>query len=217
MRNEALASLLVVAVLAGAGASYFVSEANPRTITVISTNTATTITTTTYTLPTFCSTPVNPTTSSGMADVYDILPGSLGTICVEYHFDSAGDWSFASPDYGPLYYNNRSSGFYGCSLGSSNATLHAICSTLKIASSVGEFSHGTDSNVSVAYTISAEKNATGIFWLWIGICDPIYVAIGAVPASVSGPTLSCIYITGEPSYETVTGVSSIVVSVVPRT
>jgi len=49
MRNEVLASLLVVAVLAGAGASYFVNEANPRTITVISTITTTLVSTTTET------------------------------------------------------------------------------------------------------------------------------------------------------------------------
>jgi len=210
MRNGVVASLLVIAVLAGAGAGYLVSEANLRTTTVTSTTTETT----TISISTLCSTPVAPTTSSGMADVYVVSPESLGTICVNYHFDTAGSWSFASPGYGPLYYNPRSSSFYGCGE-SFNKTLATICSTLRISASVGEFTHGADQNVSVAYTIAAENNTTGVFWLFIGICDPVYVAIGPVPASVSGPTQTCISISGEPSYEAVTGVSNILVSVVP--
>lgn len=211
MRNGVIASLLVVALLAGAGAGYLVGEANLRTTTTVSTITVvSTSTTISYQAP--CSTPVYPTTSSGMTDVYEVSPGSRGTICVDYHFNAAGNWSFASPDYGPL----NGSSFVSCAGGGFNGTVATSCSTLRITSSVGGFSHGADQNVSVIYTVMAGENATGLFWLFIGFCDPVYVAVGSIPASVSGPIFyGCIFTLDEPSYEAVTAVSNVIVSVVP--
>jgi hypothetical protein len=219
MKNGMIAALLVIAIIGGAGAGYLAGEANPRVTTIVSS--ATTTSTTTLFIEDTCSIPVSPATTAGMTDVYDVSPGSVGTICVNYHFDAAGSLSFASPGYGPLYYgvNNghNTVGYYSCPGGGTfpNGTSATGCSEVRVTSSMGEFSHGADANVSVVYTITAEKNATGVFLLFVDSCDNVPITLGTPPASIVEPAFSCVTSTNQPSYDAVTAVSNIIVSVVP--
>ena len=211
--------MLVAAIIAGAGAGYLASQASPRTVTTVSSTTTTS--TTTVSVENACSIPVSLTTTPGMTDVYEVTPGSVGTSCVNYHCDAAGNFSFASPDYGLLYYGQNNGhdtvGVAGCSGGGTlpNGTEVSDCSNVRVNSSVGEFDHGADANISVVYTIAAEENATGIFVLFLDSCDSVPIAVGSTPASVTEPSLSCITWSSQPSYDAITAVSNVVVSVVP--
>jgi len=156
-----------------------------------------------------CTTPVK-----GNTDVFEIGPGSTGLICVAYHFDSVGLWSFGAPGYGPVIYNESVRSYSDCSVPYGKAAI-ALCSSFKIVSSTGTVFHATGENLTVAYALSAGMNATGLFWFFIAPCDPIAVVVGAFPAHIPPPELSCVATTGNPSGESVTGVSGIETATVP--
>lgn len=159
-----------------------------------------------------CTTPVQPSNASGTADVYVLTPGTVGAICVGYQFRSSGTYSFSTPDFGPL----NGSSFQACGPGGSfNGTTLAPCEHLSITGIPGSINHSGPQNVTVAYTIRADSDAGGLYWLFIGSCDPVVLAIGTAPASVPAPVLLCVSSTQSPSGETVTGVSNVSVAEVP--
>ena len=156
-----------------------------------------------------CATPVK-----GNTDIFALRPGSTGYICVAYHFDSVGIWSFGAPGYGPLI-SNESVGTYSDCRVPYGTTAVALCSSFKIVSSTGTVFHAAGQNFTVAYTLSAGENGTGLFWFFIGPCDPVDVAVGAIPTHIPLRPLSCIATTGNPSRESVSGVSGIETATVP--
>ena len=58
-------------------------------------------------------------------------------------------------------------------------------------------------------------NATGLYWFFIGNCNPIDLVVGELPAHAFPSNLFCISSSGTPSSETVTGVTNINVALVP--
>jgi hypothetical protein len=161
-----------------------------------------------------CLSPVSPSNATGMIEVYQMTPESVGETCVNYRFNGAGVYSFVHPDYGPW----TSSGFCacGCPPTWANGTQGSLCSNLSITSSEGEFVHFASQNVTVEYTLRAGKNSTGVFWLFIASCRPITIVVGALPASVPSPILECeIAGANSPSSDAVTGVSNVHVAFVP--
>jgi hypothetical protein len=162
-----------------------------------------------------CSTPVQPSNASGITEVYVLKPGSVAVICVNYQFHSSGTYSFSTPDFGPL----NGSSFQACGpFGSYNGTVLASCRYLSVTSLPASVDHSGPQNVTVAYTIQVAANAKGLFWFFIGSCDPIVLAIGSAPTSVPGPMFfGCIMSSEEPGSEAVTGVSNVsVVEVAER-
>lgn len=155
----------------------------------------------------YCSTPVHLSNASGITEVYVFAPGSTGVICVSYQFRTSGTYSFSSPDFGPL----NGSSFQACGpFGSYNGTVLASCRYLSITALPASVDHSGPQNVTVAYTIQVGANAKGLFWFFIGSCDPIALAIGEAPTSVPGPVLlGCVVSSEVPNSEAVTGVSNV--------
>ena len=155
----------------------------------------------------YCSTPVYPSNASGITEVYVLAPGSTGVICISYQFRSSGTYSFSAPDFGPL----NGSSFQACGPpGYANGSSLEPCRNLSITSMPSTVDHSGTQNVTVAYTISVGVNAKGLYWLFIGSCDPIVLAVGSAPASVPGPVfLGCIASSEGPSSEAVIGVTNI--------
>jgi hypothetical protein len=203
MRNETLALVTIPLVVVSALAGFYIGfVASHQTIT----------TTTTVGLNGPCTTSVSPPNGTGMFDVYQMTPGSVGVVCVTYRFNGVGVYSFGSPDFGPW----TSSGFCACSctIQWANGTAATLCAGLRITSSRGLFVHFAGQKVTVEYTIQTGKNATGLFWFFIASCDPIALVVGALPASVPSPILPCYGFVG-PNSEAVTGVSNIYVALFP--
>ena len=160
----------------------------------------------------YCSTPVHPINASGIADVYVLAPGSTGVICVSYQFRSSGTYSFSTPDFGPL----NGSSFRACGPGDSfNGSTLASCRHLSITATPASVVNSRAQNFTVAYTIQADSNAEGLYWFFVGSCDPIVLAVGSAPASVPAPVLTCVSSTSGPSGEAVSGVSNVSVVEVP--
>ncbi|MBI3841283.1 MAG: hypothetical protein HY297_04965 [Thaumarchaeota archaeon] len=209
MRNETFAFVITLLVTVSALGGYYAGSVTTRGI-------VTTTQTTTAYLTSSCSTPVHPSNSSGMTDVYQLAPGSVGVICVDYEFDSAGYYSFASPNFGPLFISEGGFSFGACgSKNKSNGSEASRCSGLKITPSLTAPYHLARQDVTVAYNLQTGANVTGLYWFFIANCDPIPIAIGPLPKSVPYPFIYCISISGSPSSETVTGVSNINVALVP--
>ena len=160
----------------------------------------------------FCTTPVQPSNASGTADVYVLVPGSVGVVCVGYQFRGGGTYSFSTPDFGLL----NGSGFQACGpFGSFNGTALAPCEHLSVTALPAVLNHPGPQNITVTYTIRTDSSAGGLYWLFIGPCDPIVIAVGSAPASVPAPVLLCVSSTSSPSGAAVTGVSNISVVEVP--
>ena len=155
----------------------------------------------------YCPTPVHLSNASGTTEAYVLAPGSTGVICVSYRFQGSGDYSFSTPDFGPL----NGSSFQACGQpGSYNGTDLASCKYLGVTALPASVEHSGPQNVTVAYMIHASADAKGLYWFFIGSCDPIVLAVGSAPSSVPGPVfLGCIMSSMAPSSEAVTGVSNV--------
>ena len=155
----------------------------------------------------YCSTPVHPSNASGITEVYVLTPGSTSVICVSYRFHTSGTYSLSTPDFGPL----NGSSFQACGPpGYANGSSLEPCRNLSITSMPSTVDHSGTQNVTVAYMIDVGVNAKGLYWLFIGSCDPIVLAVGSAPASVPGPVFfGCIASSEGPSSEAVVGVTNI--------
>ncbi|MGD0396628.1 MAG: hypothetical protein ABSB26_06945 [Nitrososphaerales archaeon] len=196
MRNEAFVFVTVVLVVVSALAGYCAGN---------SLNQGTTITNTAF-VPASCSTSVSASNAPGMIRVYKMNPGSLGVICVDYQFASAGNFSFdlGGPICVSMVVSDGLSAVYSCDL--------------ELTPSISSFDHVEGQNVTVAYLIQSDKNATGVYWFG-GYCDPLMIpiAVGLVPTSVAFPgfPIPCIIDLNSPSGATVAGVTGMNVSLVP--
>ena len=202
MRRELLAVAVLAAVVASALSGYYVGSASrhPRTVT------------TTYVEAT-CNTPV-----TGTGDVYEVEPGSTGTICVSYHFDSAGTWSFGEPGVGTVNYTDDAVTYAGCSGAVSGATTRAafaLCSSVRMFSSTGTLNHTAGQNLTVAYTLEVGKNGTGLVSFYIGPCNLLFIVIGPLPSRLPPAPTFCNTVSDAPTSESVTGVSGIRVVSLP--
>jgi hypothetical protein len=159
-----------------------------------------------------CSESVLPFNASGM-EVFQLTPGSSGSICVSYGFQGTGTYSF-SASFGPLF--NQSDAYYACSYEFNIEAVANRCSGVRIMPSVPYVINFPGQNVTIAYTVQTNLNATGLFWLFIASCDPVVLVFGPLPASVPGPVfLGCVTSLDSPSAVNVTGVSNVSVAAVP--
>ncbi len=200
MRNGTFAFVAVVLVVVSSLGGYYVRSATSnQTVTMYQSGP--------------CSSPVTAYNATGMVQAFQVFPGSVGLVCVDYRFNSAGSYSFAPPNFGPL----TNSEFSSCSSQNRfNGSVAASCSTIGITSSSAPSQHSAGQTISVVYTIQVGKNASGLFWLFIGNCDPVTLAVGALPSTIFSPGfLNCVTVVGAPSSESVTGVSNINVALVP--
>lgn len=147
--------------------------------------------------PSLCSPATLPPTNTSTIDVFQVRPGSAAVICVNYSFSHSGSYSF-TPDYGP-----QASGAYrACDYLNGTASK---CSDLSITASQSTFDHSADQNVTIAYTIVAGRNITGIWWFFVGSCEAIPLVFGAAPSPVSYPVVSCVTSNAAPSSAAITG------------
>ena len=186
MRNEAFAFVSVILIIASAIAGYYFG----------STLRAGTTTTSPF-VPASCSTSVSASSVTGMIQVYQMTPGSAAVICLNYQFQTAGNFSLDS---------------HFCV-----TVVVASSCALELTPSRQSFDHVAGQNVTFAYLIQADKSVYGVYWLG-GVCSPIWIPIvvGRLPTSIEPPPPSppflCIYIG---ITATVTGVTNMNVSLVP--
>ena len=198
MRDEAFAFVTVVLVVISAMAGYYAGGAL---------NHGTTTTTTTMSfVPASCSTPVSATVPTEMIQVYQMNPGSVAVICINYQFASAGNSSFGllgGPECVSRAEASGLSPMYSCDL--------------ELTPSISSFDHLAGQNVTVAYLIQSDENATGVYWFG-GVCSPVLIpfVVGTLPTSLTYPfaPVFCIYMADMPSGATVTGVTGLSVSLV---
>lgn len=197
MRKEVLALAVIGLVIVSGAAGYLAATFSMRSAT-------TTTTATPITLPSsVCTTPIPRINETGTTDVYQIGLESIGVICVRYEFHGNGSYSFSPTDYGPQVGSGGSS-WFAC--GAKNGSIVALsCSGLSITPSQPSINHLTSQNITVAYTVRTETDVDGLFWFFIGSCDPIPLAIGLGLDWVSPPGFGCITILGAPTNVTVTG------------
>lgn len=165
-----------------------------------------------------CSTPIPPSNQSQMVDVYQIAPGSTGSICVDYKFEGSGTYSVGPVDPGTLYISSRGYSYQTCGATNINGT----CPGLDIAPSLAEFNHQAGEVVAVSFAIKTAGNASGLYLLFVSNSDPVILAVGpVVPPSVPifgqglpGPPT---HINSTPPGVIISGVSNIKVVVVPLT
>jgi hypothetical protein len=164
---------------------------------------------------TTCSTPI-PTPATNFTDVYQIAPGSTGSICVDYEFESGGTYSVGPVDPGTLYVSSRGYSYQSCGATNINGT----CPGLDITPSPAEFNHQAGEVVAVSFTVQTAGNASGLYLLFVSNSDPVILAVGpVVPSSMPifgqglpGPPTP---VNSTPPNVTISGVSNIKVAVVP--
>jgi hypothetical protein len=163
-----------------------------------------------------CSTPIPPSNQSQTVDIYQIAPGSTGSICVDYEFESGGTYSVGPVDPGTLYVSSRGYSYQSCGATNINGT----CPGLDITPSPAEFNHQAGEVVAVSFTVQTAGNASGLYLLFVSNSDPVILAVGpVVPSSMPifgqglpGPPTP---VNSTPPNVTISGVSNIKVAVVP--
>lgn len=163
-----------------------------------------------------CSTPIPSSNQSQTVDVYQIAPGSTGSICVDYEFESGGTYSVGPVDPGTLYVSSRGYSYQTCGATNINGT----CPGLDITPFPAKFNHQAGEVVAVSFTVQTASNASGLYLLFVGSSDPVILAVGPViPPSMPifgqglpGPPTP---VNSTPPNVTIGGVSNIKVVVVP--
>lgn len=215
LQNKAVLTSLVVILVAlvavSALAGYYAGNSMSHTTTMTTVSVTTKSVTSTSVVPVSCSTPVNASVPTGMDQVFQMSPGSVGVICINYQFASAGNFSLEAPG-GVLYEG------LNCVVTSSSNGSPVYSCDLRLTPSISLFDHAAGQNVTVAYLVQSDKNATGVYWFG-GVCGPVLIpfAVGKLPASLSYPffVLGCLFMPNMPSGATVTGVTNMNISLVP--
>jgi hypothetical protein len=207
VKGEILAVVAVSLIIASALAGYFEGSATIHRVTTA------TATTTLYLsgCPTSVRFP-NATRTTGV-QAYQMSPGSIGVMCINYHFDTSGNYSFAPADYGP--YTDMS--FSACNTKNyPNGSVPHSCTVLRITPSPTSFDHTAGQSIAVTYAIQADGGATGVYWFFIANCNPIPLVIGSIPASLTyPPVIPCTSVPDTPNSANVTAVFNINVVMVP--
>ena len=223
MNRATLSVIGIVAALLVAGLVASALYLGPRTdlATVTATNSSLSTTPTQSVVPPIsstspCSTPIPPSNQSQTVDVYQIAPGSTGSICVDYEFESGGTYSVGPGDPGTLYVSSSGYSYQTCGATNINGT----CPGLDISPSPAELTHQAGEVVTVSFTVQTADNASGLYLLFVSNSDPVILAVGTVvPSSMPilgeglpGPPTP---VNSAPPNVTISGVSNIEVAVVP--
>ncbi len=195
MKGAAVAGLLVVAIVIGAGAGYLVGSSTHQ-------NTSPTSTAIPITLPSYvCTSPTPRDNQTGTTEVYQLSLYSIGVICVTYQFKGNGSYSFSPAVFGP---QPGSSGTWVACVAKAGSSVPADCSDMTITPYQPSINHLSSQNVTVAYTVQT-FGGPGLFWFSIGSCGPIPIAIGEKPSYVVPPGFGCVTTPGDPTSVTVVG------------
>jgi hypothetical protein len=137
--------------------------------------------------------------------VYQISPGSTATLCVTYTFGKSGTFapSTSSLQCGPYRTSNR--------------TIVWNCpGQISIRPSIQSFNHSSHQNSTVAYSLRAPSNDSGVYWFWLTCDDVIPIVVGRLPSSLVFPIIpGCIYEVDLQYSASVVGVSNMEVTTVP--
>ena len=157
-----------------------------------------------------CSVPIGPRThldlpnNTEMTNVYQMIPGSTATVCVTYSFNKQGTFT---PSTYPLQ-----CGPYRAA----NRTIVWRCpGQITITPSVLSFDHSNHQNLTMAYTLRAPMNDSGVYWFWLDCTDALPVVVGELPPSLVFPIIpGCIYEPNAPGIASVVGVTNLGVAMV---
>jgi len=198
MRNEAFAFIGVILVVVSGMAGYYVGSSFSHGTTV----------TTVSLVPEACASHVEALNVSGMIQVFQVKPASIGVICVNYQFSNTGN--FSTTLYGGLG--------PACMTKNETNNQYGVSCDIELAPSIPWFYHHSGQNATVTYLVQSDKNATGVYWFG-DPCDDIMIpfVIGELPTHLTYPfpILFCFYDPSKPSGVTVTGVTDMTVALVP--
>lgn len=180
MRDEAIIALILVLVIASAGAGYYVGNSSKQTVTSTETSLLTSTTTEIPSANGTCGHPLYPAGNSTMlSDVVQILPNSTGLVCVTYSVDpqQAQEFQKSILPGGEIYL-----------LGGKGVPPVARGVNLTVISAVI-----AQSNETVEYQMQTSGNSTGAYTWWAaGKCPGFPLVIGS-NASSAEPALKQYY------------------------
>ena len=211
MRNGAIAVLLVVAILAGAGAGFVIGNANERLVTSVLTTTSTsytltsTVTTATTTVPSLepCHTLVwnesFPTPYIQHTPVLLMRPNTTGYVCVTFQSAWQGNQSLFASDSHILdiYLVNGTYTFgyvrpinWECKTTNGTQTCNQVFPHSLLVTSLPESIRPSAATnyVTIIYAFTALSNSTGFYdetAPWVG-CLAMPMAVGYPASQVSG-------------------------------
>ncbi|MGP8057694.1 MAG: hypothetical protein ACLP9K_08875 [Nitrososphaerales archaeon] len=198
MRDEAFAFIGVILVVVSGMAGYYAGSSLGHGTTV----------TTVSLVPETCTSHVDALNASGTIQVFQVKPASVGVICVNYQFSSAGNFStILSGRQSPV-----------CTTKNETGNQYGVSCDIELTPSIPWFFHQSGQSVTVTYLVQSDKNATGVYWFGdpcLGIMIPF--GIGTLPTYLTYPfpILYCPVFLGGPSGVTVTGVTGMTVALVP--
>ena len=197
MRSEAFALIGVILVIVSGTAGYYVGSSFSHGTTV----------TTVSSVPERCASRVEALNVSGTIQVFQVKPASIGVICINYQFSSAGNFTTLSGRQSPV-----------CMTKNETNNQYGVSCDIELTPSISWFYHTSGQNVEVTYLVQSDKNATGVYWFG-GSCSDIMIpfVVGKLPTLLTYPfpPLFCPYFPGDPSGVTVTGVTEMTVALVP--
>jgi hypothetical protein len=163
MKNEFVAALIVVLIVAGVGAGYFFGRAESQVA-----------------AGSGCADQVSPQPSNvNYSDAFILSPPSESKLCVVWALPANGNksnesWNFAA---GISSYIGENGTLVPCNNG---------CAGINASVSPISVSYHRAPNVTATYTVSASKGAAqGVYWMAIGGCEWIPLVIGPIPNDIS--------------------------------
>ena len=226
MRDEAVIALVLVLVIASAGAGYFVGASNSQTSTLVSTDTTTFATTYTVTSSivstmtrtqsvlagTGCSTLVRqPPAGTNDTNLFYLSEPSEAAICITYQYDGKGNVTFG-PDLDYVMGGSGGMTVTSCSL--------YPCAGINVSVSPTFVQYDGPTNITVTYRFTTSAGLqVGLYWLLPNGCTPVVLVYGQNYTRINiggvGATLSCYTAPPIPSNAWPVGVSNMAVSAVP--